>query len=165
VYGDKHIFTIETPKDWINDKELAQKFGLVCFFYPNNEINNKVKNYFFANGIDKASQKENLKDYIKIDLETYKKKYPKMTFTIEPLEFTGGVRNGSFYSFSNLSDRYKEDVLYSETDDSFIIISFSALTKEDYDKYRPIFDSFISSFNYRGNNPQPFLDYMKSIKK
>jgi hypothetical protein len=162
VYGDKHIFTIETPKNWINDKERAQKIGLVCFFYPKNEANSNRKSYFYANGIDKRSPTENLKGFINSDLETFKKKYPKMSFTIEPVEFTGGLRNGALYSFSNLTDRFKEEALYSETDDSFIIFSFAAMTKEDYDKYRPVFDNFVASFNYRGNNPKPFLDYMKN---
>jgi hypothetical protein len=163
VYGEKHIFTIETPKNWINDRELAQQIGLVCFFYATGEKNRNL-NYFYANGIDKETPKDKLDDFIKSDLETYKKKYPKLTFSVVPVEFTGGVRNGKFYSFSNLTDRYKEEVLYSETDDSFIIIAFSSLTKEEYEKNQPIFDKFVESFNYRGNNPKPFLDYMKKNK-
>jgi hypothetical protein len=162
VYGDKHIFTIETPKNWINDKERARKIGLVCFFYPKNEVNSNKKNYFYANGIDKKTPSENLKGFIGSDIETFKKKYPKMSYTVQPVELTGGLRNGALYSYSNLTDRFKEEVLYSETDDSFIIFSFAAMTKEDYSMYQPVFDSFIASFNYRGNNPKPFLDYMKN---
>ena len=33
VYGKSHIFTIETPIGWFNDKKNAQKIGLVNFFY------------------------------------------------------------------------------------------------------------------------------------
>jgi hypothetical protein len=163
VHGDKHIFTIETPKNWINDRDLAQKIGLVCFFYAKDEINKKL-NYFYANGIDKETSQDKLDDFIKSDIEVYKKKYPKMTYSNVTVGFTGGVRNGTLYSFSNLSDRYKEEVLYSETDDSYIIIAFSASTKEKYEKNQPIFDKFIESFNYRGNNPKPFLDYMNKNK-
>ena len=75
VYGDKHIFTIETPPDWINDKELAQKNGLVCFFYPKSEMNQSNKNYFYANGIDKESKAETLANFIKGDLKIFKEKY------------------------------------------------------------------------------------------
>lgn len=165
VYGDKHIFTIETPDNWINDKVSAQKIGLVCFFYPKLETEKKKKNYIYANGIDKDSPNENLKDFIEGDLKKFRKKYPDFTFEIIAVDFTGGLRNGTLYSFSNLTDRFKEEVLYGETDDSFLIFSFAAMTSEDYKKYQPVFDRFITSFNYRGNNPQPFLDYMKSQGK
>ncbi len=165
VYGDKHIFTIETPTNWINDKESAQKVGLVCFFYPITEINKTHLNYCYVNGIDKTISDENLDDFIKGDLEKFRKKYPDLTFEKVPVEITGGIRNGVLYSFSNLTDRFKEEVLYSETDDSFIIFSFSVETDEDYEKYQPIFDEFVSSCNYRGNNPQPFLDHLKKQRQ
>jgi hypothetical protein len=162
VYGDKHIFTIETPNGWINDKESAQSIGLVCFFYPKSEINKSHFNYCYAIGYDKESPNERLDDFIKGDLDKFRKKYPDFNFEKIQVEVTGGIRNGVLYSFSNLTDRFKEEVLYSETDDSFIIFSFSAKTEDDFKNYLPIFDGLISSFNYRGNNPQPFLDYMES---
>jgi hypothetical protein len=162
VYGKEHIFTIETPSNWINDKAYAEKIGLECFFYPESDKSKSSKNYFYANGIDKDSPNETLENFIKGDLETYGEKYPKFTFEKFPIEITGGLRNGVLYSFSNLSDRFKEEVLYAETDDSFIIFSFSAKTNEEYEKYLTVFDEFIASFNYRGNNPEPFLEYMKN---
>ena len=81
------------------------------------------------------------------------------------LGFTGGVKNGKLYSFSNLTDRYKEEVVYSETESSFIVLSFSATTEANYKDYQPVFDLFVNSFKYRGDNPKPFLDYMEKNKK
>lgn len=164
VYGEKHIFTIETPKNWINDKNFAQKIGLVCFFYPENEKDKPGKNYFFANGIDKENAEETLADFIEADLEQFRNKYPYMTFETTPVEFSGELRNGVLYSFSNLKNRYMEEVLYVETDESFLIFSFAALTSDDYDKYQIVFDDFVVSFNYRGNNPKPFIEYFNSLK-
>jgi hypothetical protein len=165
VHGDKHIFTIETPKGWINDKESAQEIGLVCFFYPKTEIGKPHINYCYAIGYDKENADENLEAFIKADLIKFRKKHPNLTFEIIKVDVTGGLSNAVLYSFSNLTDRFKEEVLYSETDDSFIIFSFSALTEEDYETNQPIFDGLIASFNYRGNNPKPFLDYMKTKDK
>ncbi len=165
VYGEKHIFTIETPENWVNDKISAQKVGLVCFFYPISEKGIYNKNYMYAHGIDKGSAEETLKNFIDEDLKKFRLKYPDFTIEKTSIEFTGGLRNGVLYTFSNLKDRFKEEVLYDETDDSFLIFSFAAMTSSDYDKYQSTFDEFINSFNYRGNNPQPFLDYMKSKKQ
>ena len=162
VYGEKNIFTIETPEKWINDKDFAQKIGLVCFFYPEKEKDKLSKNYFYANGIDKENAEETLADFIEVDLEQFRNKYPDMTFETTTVDFSGGLRNGVLFSFSNLNDRFKEEVIYVETDDSFLIFSFAALNSEDYDKYQIVFDDFIDSFNYRGNDPKPFLEYFKS---
>ena len=97
-------------------------------------------------------------------MKQFQEKYPDLKYEKVTVGFDGGLKNGIMYSFSNLPDRYKEEVLYGETDDSFIIFSFAAMTKEAYEKYQPVFDKFVSSFNYRGNNPQPFLDYMNRNK-
>jgi len=164
IYGEKHIFTIETPENWVNDRDYAQKIGLVCFFYPKDEKARKQKNYFFANGIDKESSNETLDSFIKDDLKNFRQKYPDFKFDKIRVAFTGGLKDGVLYSFSNLTDRYKEEVLYGKTEDTFLIFSFAAMTKEDYEKYQPVFDRFIASFNYRGNNPKPFLEYMNSRK-
>ena len=165
VYGEKYIFTIETPYGWINDKDLAHKIGLVCLFYPEEEKVETNKNYFYANGIDKKTSEESLTNFINDDIEHFRKKYPDLTFKKIPVEISGGLRNGVVYSYSNLTDNYKVEVLYAETDDSFLIFSFASKTLEDYKTYQPVFDQFIASFIYRGNNPKPFLDYMKNQKK
>ena len=165
VYGDKHIFTVETPEGWINDKDNAQKIGLVNFFYAKADTAIQQKSYLYANGYDKASVNETLEEFINVDLETYRKKYPDFKFQIERIEFTGGVKNGKLYSFSNLKDRYKEEVLYAETEATIIVFAFSATTEGDYKRYQSVFDSFIKSFNYRGDNPNPFLDYINKKNK
>src|SRR5688572_8413238 len=165
VYGDKHIFTIETPEGWINDKESAQKIGLVNFFYTKGDTSVKQKCYIYANGYDKAAMNETLERFIKGDLETYRKKYPDYKYEIVNIGFTGGVKNGKLYSFSNLKDRYKEEVLYAETESTIIVFSFSATTEKDYKNYQSVFDAFVKSFKYRGDNPKPFLDYMNMKKQ
>lgn len=162
VYGKNHIFTVETPDKWINDKESAKKIGLVCFFYAEADVSLQPKSYIYANGIDKTSSSATLEDFIKGDIETYKKKYPDFLHENVDVTFTGGIKNGKMYTFSNLHDRFVEEVCYAETDASILIFVFSAQTDDDFVKYQPVFDEFMSSFNYRGDNPQPFLDYMNS---
>ncbi|MCL2097711.1 MAG: hypothetical protein FWH23_03005 [Bacteroidales bacterium] len=162
VYGQRHIFTIETPIGWINDKVNAQKIGLVNFFYAMTNTSLIQKSYMYVLGIDKESNKKTLQDFISGDLQTYRKKYPDFKYEIVEVEFNGGVKNGKLYSFSNLKDRYKEEVLYAETETAIIVFTFSATTSKDYENYQSVFDTFILSFNYRGDNPKPFLDYMKT---
>ncbi len=165
VYGDKHIFTIETPEGWFNDKASGQTIGLVNFFYAKADSSVTEKSYIYAMGYDKDKLNSNLEEFIKGDLDTYRKKYPDYKYEIVKIELSGGVKNGKLYSFSNLKDRYKEEVLYAETESTIIVFSFSAQTETDYKKYQSVFDKFIQSFNYRGDNPKPFIDYMSKNKQ
>ena len=165
VYGKSHIFTIETPIGWVNDKENAQKISLVNFFYARADTSVIQKSYMYVLGIDKENNKETLRDFISGDLQTYCKKYPDFKYEMIEVGFTGGVKNGKLYSFSNLKDRYKEEVLYAETETAIIVFAFSATTQKDYENYQPVFDAFIMSFNYRGDNPIPFLDYMNNNRQ
>ncbi len=164
VYGDKHIFTIETPQDWFNDKGYAQKIGLVNLFYAKADSSVMQKSYMYANGYDKDKVNSSLEEFIQRDLETYRKKYPDYKYEIVKIEFSGGVMNGKLYSFSNLKDRYKEEVIYAATESTIIVFSFSATTEKNYINYQSVFDAFVKSFNYRGDNPKPFLDYMNKNK-
>lgn len=165
VYGDNHIFTIQTPTDWINDRKVAKEIGLVNFFYPVTDSLAKQKSYMYANGYDKKPSEQTLQNFIDADLKKYKKKYPSFKFERRDVGFNGTVKNGQLYSLSNLHDRFKEEVLFAETDESIIVFSFSATTAESYKEYQPVFDTFVSSFIFRGNNPKLFLEYMNKKKK
>lgn len=165
VYGDKHIFTIETPEGWLNDKVFAQKIGLVNFFYARKDSLLQQKSYMYANGYDKVPVGQTLEDFINSDIENYRKKYPDFKSEKINVGISGGIKNGQMYSFSNLHDRFKEEVVYLETEETVIVFSFSAMTESHYKQYRSVFDDFLNSFKYRGNNPKPFLDYMNKRKQ
>jgi len=165
VYGKKHILTIETPIGWINDKENAQKVGLTNFFYAMSDTSVNPKSYMYVQGVDKMDSTETLQDFISGDLQNYRKKDPDFKYEIIEAEFNGGTKDVKSYSFSNLNDRYKEDVIYLETETAIIVFAFSATTKKDYENYQSVFDAFIMSFKYRGDNPKPFLDYMNNNRE
>jgi hypothetical protein len=162
IYGDHHIYTIQTPNNWINDKEAASKIGLTNFFYPINESNNKKKCYMYTNGYDKTSDKETLKTFMDADLKTFLKKYPTAKYQSVKIDFNVPIINGAMLSFENIPDRFKEETIYLETKETIIVFSFAAFTKSDYEVYGKIFDEeFVKSFTYRGSDPKPFLEYMK----
>jgi hypothetical protein len=163
IYGDHHIYTIETPSEWFNDKEAAQKIGLTNFFYNPDEPNNGKRCYMYTNGYDKASPEENLQSFVKGDIETFQKKYPESDLERVSIGFEPPIINGQMITISNLHDRYREEVIYLETEETIIVFSFAAFNKEDYDKYVRKFDEgFIGSFTYRGNDPKPFLEWKKN---
>jgi len=164
IYGDHHIFTINTPDGWTNDKEMAQSIGLVSFFYSKADKDSNQKSHMYAMGYDKDENNKDLTSFINGDIKNFKKKYPDLTYEEVKIGTTGGIIDGKMLSFDNLTDRYKEEVIYMETNESILVFIFSTFTEKDYNDYQTIFDSFIGSFNYRGNNPQPYLDWVKSKK-
>lgn len=162
VYGDHHIFTIETPPNWINDKKAAQTIDLTNFFFCADDIDNSPKSYMYALGIDKASKSEDLEEFIEGDIQKFKQKYPDAEVEIIDIGHTPPIISSKMLSFDNLHDRYREEVVYLETEETVIVLSFAAFSESDYNKYIEVFDSeFIGSFQYRGNNPKPFLEWQK----
>ncbi len=160
IYGDQHIFTIETPKGWVNDKKYASTIGLVSFFYAIRDKDKKDKSYIYAMGYDKESIDEKLSTFVKADLNTFRKKYPEFSYEKIDVGSSGGILNSEMYSFDKLGDRYKEEVVYMETEYSILVFSFAAFSQEDYQIYQPIFDRFIASFNYKGDNPKPYIEWL-----
>ncbi len=154
--GLKYVFSVESPEGWYNDKALARQFGLDCFFYPPKDTLDDLKNYIYALGVSKHSKDENLDGFIKKDLKKFTDEFPEVSYDTVPVKCKGGIIKSKYYSFSNLGDRYREEVLYSEADSSFIIITFTTKEKEDYEKYFSLFNKFVNSFQYLGNDPKAF---------
>ncbi len=161
IYGEQHIFTITTPEGWVNDKELASEIGLVSFFYAKSDADKEIKSHMYAKGYDKNERNKDLKSFMNGDITNFKKKYPNLTFQEIEIGKSGDIIDAKMLSFSNLEDRFKEEVLYLETEFSVLVFVFSTFSESDYKKYRPIFDKLIASFNYRGSNPQTFLEWQK----
>ncbi len=162
IYGDHHIFTIETPTNWINDKTAAQTIDLTNFFYCADDRDKAQKSHMYTNGIDKANEAENLESFVEGDIAAFKKKYPDAEYSVLDGEHNPPIVNSIILSFENLHDRYKEEVVYLETKETIIVLCFSAYSEDDYMKYADVFDSeFVGSFAYRGNNPKPFLEWQK----
>ncbi len=162
VHGAHHIFTIETPMNWVNDKTAARSIGLVSFFYSKEDASKNPRSYFYAMGYDKDERLPDLRTFMENDLERFKSKYPELRYEEVGIGFSGSIIDAKMLAFENLSDRFKEEVIYMETDYSIFVFPFSALTEQDYKKYQPIFDQFMSSFTYRGSDPKPFLDWLKN---
>ena len=154
VYGDKHVFKVETPKNWVRDTESAQKSGLVAFFYPSTFKNwNAV--YAFAHGYGKDVG-EGIDSFIENDLIKFGKKYPQLDHQEIPLNAEPPILQGRMLSFKNLTDRYTEEVVYLETETAIITIVFAASTEAIYDQHVSGFNEFVATFKFLGTNLDDF---------
>ncbi|MBS2209896.1 hypothetical protein KEM09_00665 [Carboxylicivirga mesophila] len=163
IYGDHHLFTVETPTNWINDKEAASTIGLTNFFYCIDDKSKSVKSYMFANGIDKGNPQDSLNAFVDGDIEAFKEKYPNAKISKFEIGHTPPIIGAIALSYTNLHDRFKEEVVYLETEMTFIVLTFSADNENDYQKYSNVFDSeFIGTFQFIGNDPTPFLEWQKN---
>ena len=156
LYGDKYVFTMETPKNWINDYLFAYKVGLESFFYSNSDLKKVQKSYFYAKGVDKSESSESLNKFIKKDIDNFKKIKSDLKYKSIKANFSDDIKNSKIYMFSNLPGYYMKEKVYLETDKAFIIFCFSARTMQNYKDYKPIFNKFIDSFSYLGDDPNLF---------
>ena len=162
IYGDHHLFTVATPTNWVNDKKAAGTIGLTNFFYCIDDQSKSVKSYMFANGIDKGNPKDSLRTFVDGDIVAFKEKYPNAKITKFEIGHTPPIIGAIALSYTNSHDRFKEEVVYLETEMTFIVLTFSANNENDYQKYSTVFDSeFIGSFQFLGNDPSPFLEWQK----
>jgi len=165
IYGDHHLFTVETPTNWVNDKKAASTIGLTNFFYCIEDQSKSVKSYMFANGIDKGNPQDSLSTFVDGDIEAFKEKYPNAKISKFEIGHTPPIIGAIALSYTNLHDRFKEEVVYLETEMTFIVLTFSAYNENDYQKYSSVFDSeFIGTFKFLGNDPTPFLNWQKNNK-
>ena len=164
VYGEKHIFTVETPVNWINDKTFSRKVGLVDIFFAHEDSSVKHKSYMYAIGFDKIDTIETLDGFISSILNSLRTKHPNFEFKPVPIENNEGVNKKKMYTFSHLTDKLNEHVLYIEEEESFTVFSFSVLNESDDKKYMPVFKNLIKSYKYRGKDPKPLLEYLEKTK-
>ena len=157
IHGKHHLFSVETPKGWINDKQRARSMNLVSLFYPKDDTTRGNNVFIYAMGYDKQDSNETLDDFITADIVTFKQQNPKLTYKKLMGVGLGAILNSEAYAFENLEHRFKEEVIYMETKHTIIVLVFSALSKKSYKQNVKLFDSFITSFNFRGHDPQPFL--------
>lgn len=153
VSGKNYAFTIETPINWVNDTILAKNFRLNCFFYPASDNSSELNSYMYPLGINKLKSDETLKDFLEKDSVAFRLKHPNFKIQTTPLKNKAGIINSLRFTYSNLEERYKEEVVYNETDSAFIIIAFSAIDQNDYDRYLSVFDSLLCSFEFKGSIP------------
>jgi len=165
VYGTKYIFSIETPANWTIERDMKQEIGFVSIYRPNTETRENINNSFYAGGLDKKTAGENINDIILQDFKKLTIENPNLAYDTTQVNVNDDFRKAIIYSFYGFSDKHREEILYSETDDAFIIIKFSAKSEEDFAKYKPDFNKFINSFRYKGNDPNQFIEFMKNKQK
>ena len=153
IHGEGHVFKVETPQGWIRDTKTAEQMGLIAMFYPEELKWQQV--YAFAHGYGKENG--NLDLFIQSDLKSFAQRYPEMTYKEIRSAGKPPILASKLISFSNLSDRFKEEVLYLETETAIITLVFAASTQEIYNLHVRGFDDFIKSFQFLGTR----LDSLK----
>lgn len=164
VYGENHIFSIERAENWILDRELAASQQLGSFFYPA-ESQSKTETYFYAQGWDKPSKDSTLQEFIDSDISQFKEKFPGLTYEKTKQGTAGLIHNAWVYTYSDMGDRFKEEVFYLESDTAVITLVFSAKNKESYEKYVKDFDKMASSFKYLSSDPEEIKRALEDTKE
>lgn len=159
IYGNKHLFSISTPDDWIFDRELANQIGLPHFIFPSSEIDSEEKKIFiYAIGADRPEgSKRTIHDFINYDTNNFLSRIPNLKIEKENITFTNIVKNdflsGLYYVYRFIfpTGRY-ECVVYIDAIETVVTIVYSADNLENFDKYYKDFIYVVNSFDFLGRN-------------
>lgn len=153
IYGENHIFTIDRAENWILDRELAASQQLGSFFYPEDN-KSKTETYFYAHGWEKPNEDSTLAEFIESNISQIKRSFPHATYTKEKQEASGAIREAWLYTYENMGNRFKEEVIYLESDTTVINLVFSAKSEDSYKKYVKDFNQMAFSFKYLSSDPE-----------
>lgn len=165
VAGRRHAFTVITPKGWVYDVATGYRNGLESFFYPYGTPD-VTANYMYAQGFDKdAAGKPTLDEFIRYDVDSMKKKFPRLKFDRMKQETAPPIIQGWLYDFTGVEGKFRESVVYLETPENVITLVFAVRTKADYDRYKNDFVSFANSFTFLTSDPDSLIRLAEEREK
>ncbi|MEE4246042.1 MAG: hypothetical protein V2I33_11565 [Kangiellaceae bacterium] len=162
IYGDNHIFTVDRAENWILDRELAASQGIGSFFYPADN-GSKTETYFYATGWEKPRKDSTLSEFIESNISQIKQRFPDVTYKKVKQGTSGAIRQAWMYTYENMGNRFKEEVIYLESDTTVINLVFSTKSEASYKKYVKDFDKMSSSFEYLSSDPEIIKKSLKDI--
>ena len=149
INGPNIVFTISAPEGWTLDTESGKEGGLPAVLYPKGSSWEKSPFVMYVNNVQKDVQPSaNLDNFIKDDIESFKKMHPKILIQNgKPLHVSGG-RLTVVKEFSGDKWGNYEAVAYISEDKTFTSFTLSARNKDDYLKSFPSFEEFVASYTF-----------------
>jgi hypothetical protein len=154
IYGEKHVFTVITPANWVTDTDAEMQSGIPYLIRPDNAADwNNV--YIYALGFDKPdNSRETIKTFVAGDVKDFKRNHPgikikKLDFQFENIKNSKTLSGKYFiHEFSSFDDTYKEITVYIEFPQGVGTLVFSAKTQEAYEEYFNAFIGLVHSFQF-----------------
>jgi hypothetical protein len=149
IHGPNIVFTIAAPEGWTLDTRSGEKDGLPAVLYPNGSSWEKSPVVMYINNVPKHTQPSpNLEDFIKDEIESFKKKHPKILIRDGKPLHVGGGRLAVVKEFSGDKWGNYEAVAYISEDKTFTSFTLSAKKKDDYVNSFPSFEKFVGSYTF-----------------
>lgn len=139
-------FTVTIPDNWVADSGFAHKLGLRSFFYPVRDTASLTATYFYATCYPKIMENQNLKKFVKADMQRYYENYPYLHRDSLTLVNPEGILAARNFRFTGFHKKYGEQTIFMESKSAIIVIVFSAKDKSDYENFKGTFDRFFKSF-------------------
>jgi len=149
IDGPSIAFTIVAPEGWALDTKSGKRDGLAAVLYPNGSSWEKSAVVMYVNNVPRDAQPSTkLEDFIKAEIESFKKVHPKILIRDgKPLP-VGGGRLTIVKEFSGDKWDNYEAVAYISEDKTFTSFTLSAKKKDEYIKAFPSFEKFVESYTF-----------------
>lgn len=141
------------PTGWINNKNEAQKIGIVAVLLPNGKTLENTKQVITIAFQKKDSTKQglgDLKSFVKVDLQNMYSQFPDTQFvrwqpsSLNPAE----LQFMSFELFGKVKDQPSpQRILYIDSGDGFFSIGLTVETVEEL--HQPLYENFFNSIKLK----------------
>ena len=160
LYVDGGGFFIDTPKDWIIDRQVGEQLGTCCVFYPKGSTWGDSTVVMYPSIVKKGPGKQSAREFMESDLAEFRKHDPGMSYEDAedfPLKLKRVARIRMFYDVNHGSS---EAVAYVEEEKIIAVVVVSSKTKKDLKEAIPLLQSALETYTYmdvrvQGASPKP----------
>jgi hypothetical protein len=162
VYSQGGAFLIGVPKGWTSDREVGERLGTCCVFYPEGSTWDDAETVMYPNIVSKGSGQQTLEQLMSSDLDDFRDQNPGMSFEDGaeiPLKHGRAAKVRYFYSVNRGSS---EAVAYVDEEKMIALVVMSSRSRKGLNEQLPLLKTELDSYIYMDVK---FSDNLKSSKK
>ncbi|MFZ0296557.1 MAG: hypothetical protein WAL52_23295 [Candidatus Sulfotelmatobacter sp.] len=148
LYSEGGAFMIAAPKGWSLDREVGQRLGTCCVFYPEGSTWDDAETVIYPNIVSKGPGQQTLHELMASDLNDFRDHNPKMSFEDGEeirLKNHGTAKVRYFY---NVNQGSSEAVAYVDEEKIIALVVVSSKTRKGLNESIPLLRSALQTYAY-----------------
>jgi hypothetical protein len=148
LYSEGGAFMIAAPKGWSLDREVGQRLGTCCVFYPESSTWDDAETVIYPNIVSKGPGQQTLHELMASDLNDFRDHNPKMSFEDGEEIPLKNRRIAKVRYFYNVNQGSSEAVAYVDEEKIIALVVVSSKTKKGLNESIPLLRSALQTYAY-----------------
>jgi len=148
VYSEGGAFFVDPPNGWVIDREVGKQLGGCCVFYPQGSTWDNAETVMYPNIATKRQGQQSLAEFMKSDLDEFRKHDPGMTWEDAedvPLKNNRVAKVRLFYGVNRGSS---EAVAYVDEEKVIALVVLSSKSRKGLNQSIPLLRSALQTYTY-----------------